>query len=133
MISMRAWSPKKERHLTPPEELFSSKSLGDQITKVLQEVPEDYRTAVVLVDIEELTYEEAAKVMECPCRHGTLQSIEGKAFISGRIERLRGRTGPEYGLDAKRACGMHEAVIPRFFWGIFPAAPGLGSYDTQHI
>jgi RNA polymerase sigma-70 factor (ECF subfamily) len=26
-----------------PEELFSSKSLGDQITKALQEVPEDYR------------------------------------------------------------------------------------------
>ena len=55
-----------------PEELFLSKLMGDQISKALQELPEDYRTAIVLVDVQDLTYEETAKVMECPI--GTVRS-----------------------------------------------------------
>ncbi len=39
--------------------------IGDKVEEALRGLPEEYRTAIVLVDIEELSYEEAAKVMEC--------------------------------------------------------------------
>ena len=55
-----------------PEELFHSKLMREQISKALQELPEDYRTAIVLVDIQELTYEETAEIMRCPI--GTVRS-----------------------------------------------------------
>ncbi len=38
----------------------------------LKKLPEEYRTAIVLVDIDELSYEEAAKVMKCAI--GTIRS-----------------------------------------------------------
>ncbi len=44
----------------------------EEVEKALRELPEEYRTAIVLVDIEELSYEEAAKVMECAI--GTVRS-----------------------------------------------------------
>ena len=55
-----------------PETLVFSKVTRAEITKALQELPEEFRTAIVLVDIQELTYEETAKVMECPI--GTVRS-----------------------------------------------------------
>lgn len=36
-----------------------------EITTVLQGLPEEYRTALVLVDIQKLSYEEATEVMGC--------------------------------------------------------------------
>ena len=57
---------------TNPEDGFSSGVIGPEVEKALRELPEEFRTAIVLVDIEELTYEEAAKIMECPI--GTVRS-----------------------------------------------------------
>jgi RNA polymerase sigma-70 factor (ECF subfamily) len=55
-----------------PESVFFSKVLDDEVEAALRGLPEEFRTAVVLVDIEELSYEEAAEVMECPI--GTVRS-----------------------------------------------------------
>jgi len=55
-----------------PEKLFFAKLMRDEIGKALQELPEEFRTAIVLVDIQELTYEETAKIIECPI--GTVRS-----------------------------------------------------------
>lgn len=55
-----------------PETLVFSKLTGDEINKALQELPEEFRTAIILVDVEELRYEEAARVMNCPV--GTVRS-----------------------------------------------------------
>jgi RNA polymerase sigma-70 factor, ECF subfamily len=43
-----------------------------QVEAALRNLPEVYRDAVVLVDVHELTYEQAAEVMSCPI--GTVQS-----------------------------------------------------------
>ena len=43
-----------------------------EIDSALQELPEEFRAAVLLVDVDELSYEEAALVLECPV--GTLRS-----------------------------------------------------------
>lgn len=55
-----------------PESVFCSQVMGADVEKALKELPEEFRTAMILVDIDELTYEEAAKVMECPV--GTVRS-----------------------------------------------------------
>ena len=50
----------------------SEKQTYVDIERALKKLPEEFRTALVLVDIEELTYEEAAQVMRCPI--GTIRS-----------------------------------------------------------
>ena len=55
-----------------PEAVLCSRSRGSVIETALKNLPEEFRTAVVLVDIDELTYDEAAQIMECPV--GTVRS-----------------------------------------------------------
>lgn len=55
-----------------PESLFFSQLMDHEVTEALKDLPEEFRTAITLVDIEELSYEEAAKVMECAI--GTIRS-----------------------------------------------------------
>ncbi len=55
-----------------PEWLLFSKLMDGDIENALRELPEEFRRAIVLVDIKELTYEEAAQAVECPI--GTIRS-----------------------------------------------------------
>lgn len=55
-----------------PEQLLFSQLMDHEVQEALKALPEEFRTAIILVDIEELSYEEAAKVMECPV--GTVRS-----------------------------------------------------------
>jgi RNA polymerase sigma-70 factor (ECF subfamily) len=55
--------------------VFQNSSLGwegPEVHKALARLPEEFYTVVLLVDVEELSYEEAAVVMNCPL--GTLRS-----------------------------------------------------------
>ena len=45
---------------------------GPEVSQALGKLPEDFRAAVLLVDVEEFSYEEAAAVLNCPV--GTLRS-----------------------------------------------------------
>ena len=49
-----------------------SNMLGDEVTEALQSLPEDFRTVVILADIEGLSYEEIADFLNCPV--GTVRS-----------------------------------------------------------
>ena len=55
-----------------PEDLFCSKLMGPEVEGALKELPEEFRVAITLVDIEELSYDEAARAMDCPV--GTVRS-----------------------------------------------------------
>ncbi len=55
-----------------PETLLISQLMDEEVEEALKKLSEEYRTALVLVDIEELSYEEAAKVMKCAI--GTIRS-----------------------------------------------------------
>ncbi len=54
------------------EERLFSNLLDDDVTRALEELPEDFRTVVILCDIEGFTYEEIADFVECPI--GTVRS-----------------------------------------------------------
>lgn len=55
-----------------PESLFFSGLMNREVEEALRGLPEKYRTVVILVDIEELSYKKTAKVIGCPL--GTIRS-----------------------------------------------------------
>lgn len=54
------------------EETLDYALMGDAIQKALAALPEEFRLAVVLCDVEEFSYREIADIMECPV--GTVMS-----------------------------------------------------------
>lgn len=68
--------------------LWDSVAWRDQAQRILRELdrlPEEYRLAVTLCDVEEMSYEEAAAAMEVPI--GTVRSrvSRGRALIRSRL------------------------------------------------
>ncbi len=61
-----------EKERDNPENQLISRLMGGEIEKALRELSEEFRMTIMLVDIEELSYEQAAKLMECPI--GTVRS-----------------------------------------------------------
>lgn len=54
------------------EETLTYALMGESIQKALAALPEEFRLAVVLCDVEEFSYREIADIMECPV--GTVMS-----------------------------------------------------------
>jgi RNA polymerase sigma-70 factor (ECF subfamily) len=70
---------------------------SDEVTQALATLPDEFRTAVLLVTVEELSYAEVAEVMDCPI--GTVRSrvargraLLGAALGSARVEALKKET-----------------------------------------
>jgi RNA polymerase sigma-70 factor (ECF subfamily) len=62
----------------------------DQVRAAVLGLPADFREAVVLCELEELSYEEAAQLLGCPI--GTIRSRlhRGRALLLAKLEMLRG-------------------------------------------
>jgi RNA polymerase sigma-70 factor (ECF subfamily) len=63
------------RSAAPPvgaEAAIGQRVTRERIDAALESVPEDYRTAVILADLEGLAYKEIAEIMDCPI--GTVMS-----------------------------------------------------------
>jgi RNA polymerase sigma-70 factor (ECF subfamily) len=52
--------------------MLLSKQVGAAVNRAIDQLPEDLRTAIVLREIEGLSYEEIAESMSCPI--GTVRS-----------------------------------------------------------
>lgn len=59
--------------------------LEDEVSEAIAELPEDFRTVVILSDIEGLTYEEIADFVDCPV--GTVRSRlhRGRKLLRARL------------------------------------------------
>lgn len=55
-----------------PEHALLTTLLDEEVETALRQLPADYLDAVVLVDVQELSYEEAASAIGCPV--GTVRS-----------------------------------------------------------
>ncbi|HWP81856.1 MAG TPA: sigma-70 family RNA polymerase sigma factor [Bacteroidota bacterium] len=66
------------------EKLFSG-LLSDEVVKALESLPEDFRTVVILCDIEGLTYEEIAEFIDVPI--GTVRSRlhRGRKLLQAKL------------------------------------------------
>lgn len=62
----------KLQDLDTPEGIAMSDELRETVNRAINELPEDLRTAILLREIEGMSYEQIAQTMECPV--GTVRS-----------------------------------------------------------
>ena len=60
------------RHGDTPEAVALSEEIHQTVNRAVEDLPEDLRTAIILREIEGLSYEEIAAAMDCPV--GTVRS-----------------------------------------------------------
>lgn len=60
------------RDLNTPDSMMVTKQVGEAVNRAIDQLPEDLRTAIVLRELEGLSYEEIAESMQCPI--GTVRS-----------------------------------------------------------
>ncbi len=101
-----------------PYDAAAHAEVRERVEMALRDVPEPFRTTVVLRDIEGFSYEEMAEVLEISL--GTVKSrlIRGRLALKARlteyVEQARKpvagtRTASVEGLEARNAAGMNAA------------------------
>ena len=67
--------------------------VGDEVTTALEALPSDYQTALILSDIEGLTYEEIAEFSQTPI--GTIRSRihRGRKMLAAKLEEYARQQG----------------------------------------
>jgi len=74
-----------------------STEIGTEVNHALAGLPEDFRLAVLLVDVEEMSYEEAAGVLNCPI--GTVRSrlYRARKLLFTELQTYAGQRGYAHG------------------------------------
>ncbi|WIM06331.1 MAG: RNA polymerase sigma factor RpoE [Candidatus Nitricoxidivorans perseverans] len=82
------------RDADTPERVLMSRQIADTVNAAMASLPEELRTAVTLREIEGLSYEEIAQVMDCPI--GTVRSriFRAREAIAQKLRPLLD-TGPD--------------------------------------
>ena len=78
------------RDLNTPEDELASRQVAQAVNQTLLELPEELRTAITLREIEGLSYEDIANIMNCPI--GTVRSriFRAREAIATRLRPLLG-------------------------------------------
>ncbi len=68
-----------------PESVLASRQIAQTVTEAIEALPEDLRTAIVLREIEGMSYEDIASTMQCPI--GTVRSriFRAREAIAARL------------------------------------------------
>jgi RNA polymerase sigma-70 factor, ECF subfamily len=87
-------------HGESPFEKFAHTEVRAAVEQALQQVPEPYRTALILRDLEEMSYEEIAEVLAISL--GTVKSriTRGRDALRKKLTAYVREVGPELGLLA---------------------------------
>lgn len=82
------------RDINTPERMLMSKQIADTVNSAMDALPDELRTAIMLREIDGLSYEEIAQMMECPI--GTVRSriFRAREAIAGKLRPLLD-TGPD--------------------------------------
>jgi RNA polymerase sigma-70 factor, ECF subfamily len=78
-----------------PFESVARRQVRAQLEQALHELPKHYRTTVVLRDIEDLSYEEIAEVMETTLGTVSSRLSRGREALRKRLERYAHELNPE--------------------------------------
>jgi len=76
------------RDINTPESLLLSKEIGATVNAAIEALPEELRSAIQLRELEGMSYEEIAKLMDCPI--GTVRSriFRAREAIAERLQPL---------------------------------------------
>lgn len=74
--------------ISTPESVLASREIAATVNAVIEDLPEDLRTAIVLREIEGMSYDEIAQTMNCPI--GTVRSriFRAREAIASRLRPL---------------------------------------------
>lgn len=102
----------EERLVDPGESPFDSfahSEVRSAVDKALHQVPEPYRTALILRDLEEMSYEEIAEVLQIS--PGTVKSriTRGRDALRRKLAGYVREVGPELGLMPPEECRNRTA------------------------
>ena len=86
-----SWKKNEQSTLETPESLLAAKEIAAMVNAAMDDLADDLKEAIVLREIEGLSYEDIAAVMECPV--GTVRSriFRAREAISARIKPLLDR------------------------------------------
>lgn len=78
----------KLKEVDTPEGVLLTEEIRQVVERAMEQLPEDLRTAIVLREIEGLSYEEIAEAMDCPV--GTVRSriFRAREAIDKRLQPL---------------------------------------------
>ncbi|HET7587231.1 MAG TPA: RNA polymerase sigma factor RpoE [Gammaproteobacteria bacterium] len=78
----------KVSDLDTPEDMALTDEIRQTVDRAIADLPEDLRTAIMLRELEGMSYEEIAAAMDCPV--GTVRSriFRAREAISGRLKPL---------------------------------------------
>lgn len=71
--------------LRDPESHMLRPMIADEISDALDDLPEDFRMAVLLVDVQELSYKEAALALGCPIGTAMSRLHRGRRMLKHRL------------------------------------------------
>lgn len=76
-----------------PERTLLDRSVSDDVQRALDALPDDFRTAVVLCDVQGLSYKEIAEIMETPV--GTVMSrlFRGRKLLATALREFAAQHG----------------------------------------
>ena len=76
------------RDINTPESLLLTKEIGTTVNTAIESLPEELRSAIQLRELEGMSYEEIAKLMDCPI--GTVRSriFRAREAIAERLKPL---------------------------------------------
>ncbi|MDB4955490.1 MAG: polymerase, sigma-24 subunit, subfamily [Myxococcales bacterium] len=96
-----------------PERALLDQSVSDDVQRALSSLPDDFRTAVILCDMQGLSYKEIAEIMECPV--GTVMSrlFRGRKLLAGALREFAVAEGyVKQSADTERASGRSQSTKP---------------------
>ncbi len=78
------------REMNTPESELMGKQVAQTVNQALEALPEELRTAIILREIEGLSYEEIADIMDCPI--GTVRSriFRAREAVADKLRPLLG-------------------------------------------
>lgn len=83
-----SWQKNEPSHTDTPESLLAAREIAEVVNQAMNALPEELRQALMLREIDGLSYEEIASVMLCP--PGTVRSriFRAREAVSARVRPL---------------------------------------------
>ena len=94
-----------------PERALLDRSVSDDVQRALDALPDDFRTAVVLCDVQGLSYKEIAEIMQTPV--GTVMSrlFRGRKLLATSLRDFAANEGYVRAAGEKAAAPASENTI----------------------
>ena len=77
-----------QHDVSTPDRLLATEQIREQILEVLEELPEDLRTAITLREMDGMSYEDIAVTMGCPIGTVRSRSFRAREAIDERVRPL---------------------------------------------